>query len=112
MESVRVVSIRTGVYTSQPTFATRDCGRRISGVRGDDGLYRNTPDGWEIEQDDFGGLLVRHTHSDGAAVAYLWTEIDGGLVARCSLCHAQRLVGEPIDPRPSVTGTQVDKARH
>jgi hypothetical protein len=72
---------------------------------------RNSPAGWEIEQDDFGGLLVRHSHSDASAVAYLWTEIDGGLVARCSLCHAQCLVAEPVDPRPSLAGTQVEEAR-
>jgi hypothetical protein len=74
-------------------------------------LNRNSPDGWEIEQDDFGGLLVRHSHNDASVVAYLWTEIDGGLVARCSLCDAQRLVTEPIDLQPSMTGTRAEEAR-
>lgn len=60
-------------------------------------------DGWQIDEDDFGGLLVQHHHNDGSAVAYLWTEADGGLVARCSLCHDQRLVVERGSlPRSSV----------
>jgi cytochrome c553 len=64
-------------------------------------------DDWQIDEDDFGGLLVQHHHNDGSAVAYLWTDADGGLVARCSLCHGQRLVAEanslprPLAPNPA-----------
>lgn len=44
-----------------------------------------TPTGWELEPDDFGGLVVRHQHGDLTAVAYLYTAtlIAPGPNARC-----------------------------
>jgi hypothetical protein len=48
-------------------------------------------EGWEIQETDLGGISVFHRHQTRSAVAYLWTDADGGTQARCSICH-ERLV--------------------
>ena len=34
------------------------------------------PPGWEVEDGDFGGRLVRHLHGDVSATAYLYSNPD------------------------------------
>jgi hypothetical protein len=50
--------------------------------------------GWEVEEDDYGDLMIGHVHPWGAVPAYVIERTDGGSVAQCSDCMAQvRLAG-------------------
>lgn len=47
---------------------------------------------WEVDEDDFGGRIVRHRHHDVSAVAYVYSNPDRAW-AECSMCGAElRLV--------------------
>ena len=55
--------------------------------------------GWEIEQGDFGGRLVRHLHGDVSATAYLYSNPDE-VWAECTMC-GQKLTLEHEQPAPA-----------
>lgn len=44
---------------------------------------------WEIEQDDYGGCLVRHRHDSWPAIAYVYADADPRAWALCSSCGAR-----------------------
>ena len=41
--------------------------------------------GWEVEDGDFGGRVVRHIHSEVSATAYLYSNLDE-VWAECTMC--------------------------
>ena len=45
-------------------------------------------DAWQVEEDDFGGRLVRHRHADVSAIAYVYSTADRAW-AECSTCGAE-----------------------
>jgi hypothetical protein len=55
---------------------------------------------WLIEDNDFGGYLVRHRHWDGTAVAFVYSN-PGRVWAECSICPADVDLASP--GRPGVT---------
>jgi hypothetical protein len=55
------------------------------------------PTGWDLEPDDFGGLVVRHQHGDLTAVAYLYSNPDRAW-AECTMCGAEVDLALPIRP--------------
>lgn len=46
----------------------------------------NSPERWEVEQDDFGRPMVRHRHFSGTVPAYVSIDAEGGEFARCPDC--------------------------
>jgi hypothetical protein len=54
--------------------------------RGDQTTGRGEGHLWIIDQDDFGGALVRHRHQTGTATAYVLTNQAGRDFARCTEC--------------------------
>ena len=50
---------------------------------------------WDIDEDDFGGRLVRHRHLEASAIAYVYNRPDRAW-AECSMCGAELgLVSQP-----------------
>lgn len=41
---------------------------------------------WRIGENDFGGPMVEHRHSDGPSVAYVLVGRNGGEFAQCADC--------------------------
>jgi hypothetical protein len=56
-----------------------------------DSTETNSPDRWEIDQDEFGRPLIRHRHPTETEAAYITTEGDGSRYARCSCGERYRL---------------------
>jgi hypothetical protein len=54
---------------------------------------------WRIDENDFGGPMVEHRHSDGQSVAYVLVGRNGGEFAQCAGC-GQRV---SLQAEPSAT---------
>jgi len=52
--------------------------------------------GWEVEDGDFGGRVVRHIHGEISATAYLYSNPDE-VWAECTMC-GQKLTLEREQP--------------
>lgn len=58
---------------------------------------------WEVDEDDFGGRIVRHRHADITATAYVFSNPDQ-VWAECSLCGAELgLVMGMTEGQPAVS---------
>jgi hypothetical protein len=53
--------------------------------------------GWDVEAADFGGKIVRHSHGDVTAVAYVYSSPDR-VWAECTMCGADLQLEAPIQP--------------
>jgi hypothetical protein len=51
---------------------------------------------WQVEESDFGTLMVFHKHPTETATAYLSTDAQGVTEAECSLCGRKLRVEPPI----------------
>jgi hypothetical protein len=64
----------------------------------DDSLTENTPDRWEVDQDEFGRPRIRHRHPTGSVRANISRDADGVTSARCSECQERYLVRDAQRP--------------
>ena len=64
--------------------------RGVSGMA----MIVDPPSGWDVEPDDFGGLVVRHWHGDVTAAAYIYSNPDRAW-AECTMCGAELAVRKP-----------------
>lgn len=78
---------RTSVSLRSASLQRADYDKRIGERRVTVAPRVNTLKGWEIGEDDFGGVMNFHRHADQGVPAYVVDEVGDWVIAECSDCR-------------------------